>query len=135
MTKAGHLPEAQYSISQVNALTGVPKTTIRFWEKEFNDFLQPMRTSGNQRRYGPGDVETIAKISHLVNNDGYTLDGVRRKMQNESELEQLPKDKPERKIENLAETMSEYLLKRIFAMAQAEEVSSRKVNNSLISEE
>jgi len=39
--KTGKLPEENlYSIAQVNAITGVAKPTIRFWEKEFKDFLK-----------------------------------------------------------------------------------------------
>jgi len=69
-----------YSISQVYALTNVPKSTIRFWEKEFGDFLSPTRTEGNQRRYTAADVEAIRKINELVNVDLYTLAGARKKL-------------------------------------------------------
>jgi DNA-binding transcriptional MerR regulator len=70
-----------YSISQVHALTGVPKPTLRFWEKEFKDFIEPLRTSGNQRRYNETNVERIQKINHLVKVEGYTLEGARKKLE------------------------------------------------------
>lgn len=69
-----------YSISQVNALTGVPKPTLRFWEKEFSEYLDPDRTQGNQRRYDEESVERIRKINHLVKVEGYTIEGARRKL-------------------------------------------------------
>ena len=70
-----------YSISQVNALTGVPKPTLRFWEKEFKDYLEPQRTAGNQRRYDEQTVDTIRRINHLVIVEGYTLEGAKKKLE------------------------------------------------------
>jgi DNA-binding transcriptional MerR regulator len=70
-----------FSISQVHALTGVPKPTLRFWEKEFNEFLDPLRTSGNQRRYDEKAIENVKKINHLVKVEGYTLEGARKKLE------------------------------------------------------
>ena len=70
-----------YSISQVNALTGVPKPTLRFWEKEFMDHLEPQRTAGNQRRYDEQTVDTIRRINDLVKVEGYTLEGAKKKLE------------------------------------------------------
>ena len=70
-----------FSISQVNALTGVPKPTLRFWEKEFKDYLEPLRTPGNQRRYDEGTIENIKRIDHLVKVEGLTLEGAKRKLE------------------------------------------------------
>ncbi len=66
-----------YSISQVNALTGVPKPTLRFWEREFKDFIEPLRTPGNQRRYDERSVNTIRRINHLVKVEGFTIEGAK----------------------------------------------------------
>ena len=70
-----------YSISQVHALTGVPKPTLRFWEKEFREFLEPYRTAGNQRRYDVSAIENVKRINHLLKVEGYTLDGARKKLE------------------------------------------------------
>jgi len=70
-----------YSISQVHALTGVPKPTLRFWEREFRSFIEPLRTPGNQRRYDDQAVENIKRINHLVKVEGYTLEGARKKLE------------------------------------------------------
>ena len=70
-----------YSISQVNALTGVPKPTLRFWENEFKDFIEPLRTPGNQRRYDERSVNTIRRINHLVKVEGFTIEGAKKKLE------------------------------------------------------
>ena len=121
MTKTATLPELIYSISQVNALTGVPKSTIRFWEKEFEEFLTPLRTTGNQRRYDPEAVKTIEQINKLVNAEGYTLEGARRKMRGSSQQQAAREDNSEAHLSELAETMSDFLLQKLFDRVRREE--------------
>ena len=112
--------EVLYSISQVNAVTGVPKSTIRFWEKEFKEFLVPLRTAGNQRRYDRHGVEIIESINRLVNIEGYTLVGVRRQLRNAEESGNTADNNSEAKLDELAETMSDYLLKKMFEQVRTE---------------
>lgn len=107
--------ETLYSIAQVNAITGVAKPTIRFWEKEFKEFLNPLRTQGNQRRYSRSDIEIIERINHLVRNEGYTLEGAKRKMESELEQESHVTVPDEDQLAKLADTMSDYLLKKLLA--------------------
>lgn len=122
MAKTISAAESHYSISQVNALTGVPKSTIRFWEKEFSDFLNPLRSEGNQRRYDKETVETIQTIDRLVNDEGYTLEGARRKLKPVEKVS--APESPggdDTKLNELAETMSDYLLQKIFERVKTEE--------------
>jgi DNA-binding transcriptional MerR regulator len=107
--------EPMYSIAQVNAITGVAKPTIRFWEREFSEYLNPMRTEGNQRRYSRSDIEMIEKINHLVRHEGYTLEGARKKLESEPVLEGNSALPSEAHLEKLADTMSDYLLKKLLA--------------------
>lgn len=109
-----------YSISQVNALTAVPKSTIRFWEKEFIDFLTPLRTDGNQRRYNRKTVDVIENINRLVNQEGYTLDGARRQLANVNGSKKESGNDPETNLSDLAETMSDFLLQKMFEQARFE---------------
>ncbi|HHE46308.1 MAG TPA: MerR family transcriptional regulator [Bacteroidetes bacterium] len=121
MAKTAPMPDALYSISQVNALTGVPKSTIRFWEKEFNQFLSPLRTAGNQRRYDSKAVEIIARINQLVNTEGYTLEGARRKMSDLEKSFEKSQNNTKGQLNELAETMSDYLLQKLFERVRQEE--------------
>jgi len=118
--KSGKLPEENlYSIAQVNAITGVAKPTIRFWEKQFNEFLNPLRTEGNQRRYSRINIETIERINYLVREEGYTLEGARKKLELEKEsLESVEKPSHDQ-LEKLADTMSDYLLKKLLEKSTA----------------
>jgi DNA-binding transcriptional MerR regulator len=112
--KPNKMPEETlYSIAQVNALTGVAKPTIRFWEREFQEFLKPLRTQGNQRRYSRNDIETIEKINDLVRVEGFTLEGARKKLDLESHLEAKNVFPETDQLAKLADTMSDYLLKKL----------------------
>lgn len=66
------------SIGAVSALTGVEVHTLRYWEKEFAEFLKPKRTDGKQRRYSPDDVTLILEIKRLLKQEMYSIAGARR---------------------------------------------------------
>lgn len=121
MAKGLQATEPLYSISQVHALTGVPKSTIRFWEKEFSDFLNPQRSEGNQRRYDRGTVDTITRINQLVNDEGYTLEGARRKLRPADSKPSASGNEGDHALNDLADTMSDYLLQKLYARVRADE--------------
>jgi DNA-binding transcriptional MerR regulator len=71
-----------YSISEVSRLTGVPAHTIRFWEKDFGDYLNPDRTQGGQRRYRESDIEVVRTIKHYRYVEKHTIAGVIEELTN-----------------------------------------------------
>ena len=125
MANTADATQVLYSISQVNALTGVPKSTIRFWEKEFEEFLTPLRTTGNQRRYDENTVSIVREINQLVNVEGYTLEGARRKMSDHTVQQGSNDNNSGVQLDELAATMSDYLLKRLFERVQEEHAHRR----------
>ena len=54
--------EQLHTIQQLSTKLNIPKPTLRFWEKEFEGILVPLRTKGGQRRYAPGHVSLIEEI-------------------------------------------------------------------------
>jgi len=56
---------AQYSIKQMELLSGIRASTIRMWEKRYNLF-SPQRTDTNIRRYDDNDVRFIINLSLLL---------------------------------------------------------------------
>jgi len=101
-----------FSIGQVNAVTGIPKPTLRYWEKEFGEFLEPRRTTGNQRRYDEDSITKIEKINYLVKVEGYTLDGAKRQLERLEKVNETDEASPDPMAE-LARAMSDYLLKKV----------------------
>jgi len=68
------------NIDQVSRLTGVRKSTLRYWEKSFEEFLKPVRTESNRREYRQADVEVIQTIKRLIEEEHLTNVGVRLKL-------------------------------------------------------
>lgn len=66
------------SISVASRITGVEVHTLRYWEKEFSPFLEPIRTEGGQRRYRPEDIQTVFTIKRLLRDDMFSIAGARR---------------------------------------------------------
>ncbi len=65
------------NIDQVSKLTGVRKSTLRYWEKCFPEFLRPERTPSRRREYSPADLLLIGTIKKLLEEDHLTNHGVR----------------------------------------------------------
>ena len=74
------LRDIPLSISQVEKITGVPKTTLRYWERVFQEYLDPDRTGGNQRSYTLADIQRILAIKKLLKIEMYTVSGARRRL-------------------------------------------------------
>jgi DNA-binding transcriptional MerR regulator len=56
------------SILQVSEKLNVPKHTLRFWEKELNGLLVPMRTNGGQRRYTMENLLLLGQVKKCRDN-------------------------------------------------------------------
>jgi DNA-binding transcriptional MerR regulator len=85
-----------------------------------------LRTAGNQRRFDGQAVETINRINQMVNVEGYTLDGARRQLRNLDGRRETPQEDPKARLSALAETMSDYLLQKLFERVRAEEAERTK---------
>ncbi|GJM34061.1 MAG: hypothetical protein DHS20C18_30620 [Saprospiraceae bacterium] len=73
-----------YSISEVAAMFEVSKSTIRFWENEF-DMLKPHKNSKGDRMFTPGNIQQLRTIFHLVKERGFTLDGAKKELKAQKE--------------------------------------------------
>jgi DNA-binding transcriptional MerR regulator len=57
----------QYSIKDLERISGIKAHTIRIWEKRYN-IVEPERTGSNIRYYCDSDLKRILNISVLINN-------------------------------------------------------------------
>lgn len=72
-----------FTMGEVTEILGVNASLIRFWHKEFSDFIHPKTNKKGNRLFTPKDVNTLQKIYHLVKEKGYTLDGAKKEIANE----------------------------------------------------
>lgn len=90
----GAIPDKRYfKIGEVSKLAGVAPHVLRYWESEFSQ-IRPKRANSNQRLYRREDVEIVLLIKDLLHDQGYTIAGAKKHLQ-ESEVDptvQPPKD-------------------------------------------
>ncbi len=77
------------SISAVAARTGIPVSTLRFYERELPGLFRIRKTSGGHRRYADGDVERFAAVRRLTESEGLGLAEVRRVLMSAGDAEAL----------------------------------------------
>lgn len=80
MTQSRALPDKLFfKIGEVAEIVGVKTHVLRYWETEF-PALRPKKTRGAHRQYSRKDVELAMHIRQLVHDEGYTLDGAKKKL-------------------------------------------------------
>jgi DNA-binding transcriptional MerR regulator len=80
MEKSRLSEELMLTIDQISQLTGVRKSTLRYWEKSFDDFLKPARTQSNRREYTLDDLDRVKAIKRLLEQEHLTAYGVRMRL-------------------------------------------------------
>lgn len=70
----GKDPGAFRTIGEVSAALDIKPHVLRYWEEQFPT-LRPVKRSGGRRYYRPGDVALLQQIDRLLNQDGYTIKG------------------------------------------------------------
>lgn len=77
--KEKKIEKLYYSIGEVSKMLGVPVSTVRFWENEFN-ILKPMKNKKGNRMFTARDLKNLQIIHKLLKEDGMTLAGVKKKL-------------------------------------------------------
>jgi DNA-binding transcriptional MerR regulator len=80
MDKTSFSQNLMLTIDQISQLTGVRKSTLRYWEKSFDDFLKPARTQSNRREYTVEDLDRVKAIKQLLEQEHLTAYGVRMRL-------------------------------------------------------
>jgi len=68
-----------YSIKEVAKLFGVNESLLRYWEQEF-EHISPHKSPTGNRQYMQQDIENIRLVYHLVKEKGLTLEGARKRL-------------------------------------------------------
>ncbi len=86
---------ANYSIKDLERLTGIKAHTIRIWEKRYN-LIEPERTSTNIRAYSDAELKKLLNIS-ILNKNGLKI----------SKIAHLTSDELAENINKLTETSTD----------------------------
>jgi len=82
-----------YSISEVSRITGIEQYVLRYWESEFVN-LKPQKNRAGNRIYTNKDIQLIIKITTLLREKKYTIEGARKILEGKNSQEDI-KHKPE----------------------------------------
>lgn len=113
-----------YSITDLEKITGIKAHTIRIWEKRYN-VVTPERTTTNIRYYSDDDLKKLLNIS-MLNRYGYRI----------SSIVKMSSDELSSKVMDISENSTDYDLQienLIVAMMELNEDKFEKVlSNALI---
>ncbi len=80
LARGGLPPKLYYRIGEVAELVGVEPHVLRYWEREFRT-IRPTKSAKGQRVYSRRDVENLVLVRGLLYEQGFTIAGARRKLQ------------------------------------------------------
>lgn len=80
---------AGVSIADVSRRTGIPASTLRFYEREMPGLFWIHKTPGGHRRYTAGDIERFTTIRRLTETEALPLAEVRRVLASRGDHEPL----------------------------------------------
>lgn len=81
-----------FRIGEVCQITNLQSYVIRYWETEFPQ-LSPQKTESGQRIYSKKDIEVIFAIKKLLYDEGFTIQGAKKKMESWEANQDQPLDK------------------------------------------
>jgi DNA-binding transcriptional MerR regulator len=89
--KEKEIEKLYFSIGEVSEMFNVAPSLIRFWESEF-EIIKPKKNRKGNRQFTKEDIDNVRTIYHLVKEKGFTLQGAKEMLRNDS---QSVKDKME----------------------------------------
>ena len=69
--------KAYRTIGEISELVKIQPHILRFWEKSFTQ-IKPLKRKGGRRLYSEEDIKIIRTIKKLINDEGYTVKGVKK---------------------------------------------------------
>ncbi len=72
-----------FAIGEVAEMFDVAPSLIRFWEGEF-DIISPKKNRKGNRQFTKQDIENVRLIYYLVKEKGFTLQGAKEMLKNDS---------------------------------------------------
>ncbi|PLW95223.1 MAG: helix-turn-helix-type transcriptional regulator [Marinilabiliales bacterium] len=97
------MSKQNYSISDLERMTGIKAHTIRIWEKRYG-IIEPHRTDTNIRYYSDNDLKKLLNIS-ILNNSGWKISHIAELSNEEINSEVLKLASQSQEAESIIETM------------------------------
>lgn len=108
-------------IGEVARRTGLPPTTIRFYEKIFGFYIRSDRTAGGHRRYRPDSIRRLLYLKYLLHTKGLSIRDVHQRLLKEEDPQALRQE-----VKALHETI-EALTREVVLLKQAIEQLNERI--------
>jgi DNA-binding transcriptional MerR regulator len=82
--KEKEIEKLYFSIGEVADMFSVAPSLIRFWESEF-EIIKPKKNRKGNRQFTREDIDNVRTIYHLVKEKGFTLQGAKEMLRNDTE--------------------------------------------------
>src|SRR6187402_3177735 len=82
--KEKEIEKLYFSIGEVAEMFTVAPSLIRFWESEF-DIIKPKKNRKGNRQFTKEDIDSVRTIYHLVKEKGFTLQGAKEMLRNDTQ--------------------------------------------------
>ena len=109
--------EQLFTIQQISRRLNIPRPTLRFWEKELDGIIVPLRTDGGQRRYTLEHLAIIQKINRM-RKQGKRLSEIKTKLNSQNLGIKLPTNPAD--VEVLVERVTEVVKSEIYRLLNHE---------------
>ena len=86
MAEQENQEEQNLTLQQVATILQVETSTVRFWEKEFAQFLNIRNKKGQHKRFTQQHLEIFNQIRELLYIEQYTIKGAQRRLEMERTL-------------------------------------------------
>ena len=73
-----------YSIGEVEELTGIKAHVLRYWEEVVPGF-SPQKDMGGRRTYTQREIEMIYRLKYLINEKKFTAEGAGQQLLEEAQ--------------------------------------------------
>lgn len=113
------MAQETYSIQEASDRANVSKHTLRFWERELNGIIVPLRTDGGQRRYTQHNMTIIEEIKKLKVK-GHSLPGIKQILDSRS-----PTMNSKEKIDLLANQIAEVVKSTLYNFLEKENTGKK----------
>lgn len=89
----------EFTIGEASEKTGLPESTIRFYDREFSEYLSIKRGENNQRLFTDENLTDLEYVRFLIKRENLSIDQVGERLSREKDFKvrskNTPSDQPE----------------------------------------
>ncbi len=86
--------EEMFSVGEASERTGLPESTIRYYDREFTDYLQIPRGTNNQRLFDEDHIQDLEYIRYLIKREELSIEEVRERLDREQNYREKSEGNP-----------------------------------------